>query len=337
MADIFVSYTSSDKAWADWIGQELVALGHTPHLHDWEISGGGHEWEISGGGDIAAWMEQRAIAAWMEERHDKADHILCVISEPYLKAPYSSWERRAAQWAAAKKRPNFALPVYIENCESPTLLAQFKRCDPYGLTEDDARARLAAFLAPAAKPAGPMPSQLAPRPRNKPRRPQSSLFPTGKSTASIECQNASDQEQAEVGIVFDVFLSHSHTDSHIVEVLAKKLEAKKLEDRENLRVWLDKWILVPGNTWRREMAIGLKQAKTCAVCRSRDTPKGWFQQEIQLALNRQAIDNTFRVIPPNTSKWGTKLLMIFWRCAPGRILKMELKIWMPFTSYVVAF
>jgi TIR domain len=32
MADIFVSYTSSDKAWADWIGQQLEALGHTPRI-----------------------------------------------------------------------------------------------------------------------------------------------------------------------------------------------------------------------------------------------------------------------------------------------------------------
>ena len=52
--------------WAFWIGQELEKLGHTAHLHDWEISAGGD------------------IAAWMEERHDHADHILCVISKAYL-------------------------------------------------------------------------------------------------------------------------------------------------------------------------------------------------------------------------------------------------------------
>src|SRR5262249_18392821 len=84
MADIFVSYTSKDRDWAFWVGQELEALGHTPHIHEWEIAGGGD------------------IAAWMEERHHQADHVLCVISEEYLAKPYSSWERRAAQWAAAK-------------------------------------------------------------------------------------------------------------------------------------------------------------------------------------------------------------------------------------------
>ncbi len=63
MADIFVSYTSSDRDWAFWIGQELEKLGHAPHIHDWEISAGGD------------------IAGWMEDRNDKADNVLLVVSE----------------------------------------------------------------------------------------------------------------------------------------------------------------------------------------------------------------------------------------------------------------
>jgi hypothetical protein len=39
MADIFVSYTSSDRDWAFWIEHELD-LGHRPHIHEWELSGG---------------------------------------------------------------------------------------------------------------------------------------------------------------------------------------------------------------------------------------------------------------------------------------------------------
>jgi TIR domain len=92
--------------------------------------------------------------------------------------------------------------------------------------------------------------------------------------------------------VFDVFLSHSHEDSIIVETLGAQLE-----DKAHLRVWLDKWILVPGNHWQQEMARGLEQARTCAVCISRDTPKGWFREEIERALNRQVRDKSFRVIP----------------------------------------
>jgi hypothetical protein len=135
LADIFVSYTSSDRHWAFWIGHELEALGHVPHIDEWEISGGGD------------------IMAWMEERHQAADHILCIISTAYLIKPYSSWERRAAQWAAARDRPGFALPVFVEHCETKTLFSQVKRCNLYGVSEEEARARLKAFLEPAGKPA----------------------------------------------------------------------------------------------------------------------------------------------------------------------------------------
>jgi hypothetical protein len=56
------------------------------------------------------------------------------------------------------RRPNFALPVFVEKCEAPILFAPLKRCDLRGITEDKARARLKAFLEPASKPPrGPFP------------------------------------------------------------------------------------------------------------------------------------------------------------------------------------
>jgi hypothetical protein len=105
-----------------------------------------YEWEISAGGNIPAWME---------ERHHAADHILCIISKLYLTKANSTWERQAALWAAVSRRPNFALPVFIEECEAPTLLAPFRYCKLYGLSEADARTTLANYPAPAAKPIGP--------------------------------------------------------------------------------------------------------------------------------------------------------------------------------------
>jgi hypothetical protein len=56
----------------------------------------------------------------------------------------------------AERRPNFALPVFVEQCETPTLLEHVKRCDLHGLSEADARARLAAYLTPATKPTAPV-------------------------------------------------------------------------------------------------------------------------------------------------------------------------------------
>jgi hypothetical protein len=135
LADIFISYTSSDSEWAFWIAHELEALGHTPHVHEWELSCGDD------------------IAAWMDKTHDAANHILFVVSKAYLGAPYSNWERRAAQWAAVKARPRFALPVFVEACEAPTLLAHIKRCDLYDLNEEEARERLKEVFKPAVKSA----------------------------------------------------------------------------------------------------------------------------------------------------------------------------------------
>jgi TIR domain len=140
VADVFVSYTSSDSQWAFWIGQELEELGHTAHIHEWEIQAG------------------EDILAWMEKRFDEADHALLVISTTYLmkEKVYSSWERRSAEWAAAKNS-GFALPVYVEKCEAPRLLQNFKRCSLYDLEEGAARATLAAYLTPVARPSGPLP------------------------------------------------------------------------------------------------------------------------------------------------------------------------------------
>lgn len=91
---------------------------------------------------------------------------------------------------------------------------------------------------------------------------------------------------------FDVFLSHPHTDAAAVEALGVRLEADA-----GLKVWLDRWVLVPGDRWQQPMARGLDQARTCAVFLGGATPAGWFREEIERALSRQARDPAFRVIP----------------------------------------
>ncbi len=118
MADIFVSYTKSDKTWAFWIAQGLEKLGDKPYVHEWEISAG------------------QNIAQWREKRLDDADHVLCVISSAYLTKDYSSWERQSGQWDVVSNRSNFVLPVFIEDCLAPRLLAPLKRCEFYGLRAD---------------------------------------------------------------------------------------------------------------------------------------------------------------------------------------------------------
>jgi tetratricopeptide (TPR) repeat protein len=128
MADIFISYTSGDRDWAFWIAKELEALGHTPRIH---------EWEINSSDDIYAWMEQR---------HDAADHVLCVVSDEYLQAPYSTLERNAAIWHDVGKRPGFVLFVAVKPSKLPTLSDHIRRCELFGIPEDAARLRFRAFM-----------------------------------------------------------------------------------------------------------------------------------------------------------------------------------------------
>jgi hypothetical protein len=135
MADIFISYTSSDRDWALWIATELKALGHSPHVH---------EWEIKRGDDIYGWMEQR---------HDAADHVLCVVSDDYLNAPYLTLERNAALWQAASKRPGFVLLVAVKPCTLPTLSDHIRRCELFGVPETAARTRFRDFMGNPQAPA----------------------------------------------------------------------------------------------------------------------------------------------------------------------------------------
>ena len=115
---------------------------------------------------------------------------------------------------------------------------------------------------------------------------------------------------------YDVFLSYSHDDAEIVEQLAKVLR-----DRD-LKVWFDKWVLIPGEDWLEGMAVGLDQSSTCAVCIGNKTDKGWFRQEKRRALNRQAGEPEFRVIPVILPGGSAALVNEF----------LELRTWVEFKN-----
>lgn len=116
---------------------------------------------------------------------------------------------------------------------------------------------------------------------------------------------------------FDVFLSHPHLEADAVESIGVKLE-----DEAGLRVWLDRWVLIPGEHWQQEMAKGLDEARTCAVFVGAGTPSGWFREEIERALNRQTRDRSFRVIPVILPNGDRRLIDQF----------LELRTWIEFKN-----
>ena len=63
-----------------------------------------------------------------------ANHVLCVVSDDYLKAPFSTWERNAALWQAAKRRtrlrPNGSSSSR-SGCRSSSII--MRRCELFGV------------------------------------------------------------------------------------------------------------------------------------------------------------------------------------------------------------
>lgn len=92
---------------------------------------------------------------------------------------------------------------------------------------------------------------------------------------------------------YDAFLAHDLTDVKWVE----EHLAQPLEDEHHLRVWLEKWEMVPGKLQQQQLFQGFGQAKCCVVCIGRQTPAEWFEQIIEAALDKQAQEPTFGVIP----------------------------------------
>jgi hypothetical protein len=91
---------------------------------------------------------------------------------------------------------------------------------------------------------------------------------------------------------YAVFLSYNSEDRAAVEQLAIYLQ-----DRVNLHPWLDKWELIPGESWVENLERGLAESVTCAIFVGQSGKGPWQEQEVKLALRQQVKNPDFRVIP----------------------------------------
>ncbi len=90
---------------------------------------------------------------------------------------------------------------------------------------------------------------------------------------------------------YDVFLSHNSAEKPAVEALAEALE-----DKYNLRVFLDKWNLVPGDTWQEDLESALDESACCAVFLGPAGIGGWHNEELRSALDER-VGGGMRVVP----------------------------------------
>ena len=122
--DLFISYTSSDRQWAEWIAMQLEQEGYTLFLEAWDFRPGAN------------------LVLAMDNAAKQAERTLLVLSPAYLQAGFAQ-----AQWATAfSDDPTGVyarlLPVRIEPCIVEGLLRQIVGLDLVDLDEAQAREQL---------------------------------------------------------------------------------------------------------------------------------------------------------------------------------------------------
>src|SRR4030095_3807970 len=90
---------------------------------------------------------------------------------------------------------------------------------------------------------------------------------------------------------YDVFLSYHSRDRAHVEAIARGL------CQHDLRVFLDRWYLHPGRPWTQELQAALAACRAVVVCVGPADMGPWQQREAHMALERQAREPSFPVIP----------------------------------------
>ncbi len=119
--DFFISYASSDKQWAEWIGNQLEGAGYGVILEAWDFRPGMN------------------VVLEADQAISHADCVLLVLSRAYLESYTTS-----AQWSAAFQSQRRLLPVRVEQCEVGNLLGPLVSIDLVALAEVEARERLLA-------------------------------------------------------------------------------------------------------------------------------------------------------------------------------------------------
>ena len=112
--DFFISYTTRDKDWAEWIAWQLEHAGHSVVLQDWDVRPGDN------------------FIQKMHEWLQRARRILVVLSANYL-APDRKYP--ILEWTNALDR---LVPVRIDDFVPPGLLQSMHRIELHGLSEADA-------------------------------------------------------------------------------------------------------------------------------------------------------------------------------------------------------
>jgi len=111
MPRVFISYTSNDAPFAEWLAATLESSNTEVWIDKWKI----------GVGDSIVSRVNEGIAA--------ADNIIVMLSPASVASRWVQQEIGAAFTLMLTERGVKLLPALIENCEIPPLLAQYRYAD----------------------------------------------------------------------------------------------------------------------------------------------------------------------------------------------------------------
>ncbi|HUS11947.1 MAG TPA: toll/interleukin-1 receptor domain-containing protein [Pyrinomonadaceae bacterium] len=129
--DFFVSYTQSDKIWAEWIAWELQEAGYTVTLQAWNFA------------PSQSFM-QRMRQALVESRH-----LIAVLSKRYLESEFAGAELDAALAADPRGLRAKLIPIRVGKCELDEILRTRIYIDLVGKETHQARNDLQLGIAAA--------------------------------------------------------------------------------------------------------------------------------------------------------------------------------------------
>ena len=154
--DFFVSYTTADLQWAEWIAWVLEKAKYTTVIQAWDF------------------RPSSNFVLAMQKASAGAERTIAVLSPTYLQSRFT-----APEWAGAFAQDptgeqGLLLPVRVQECDLQGLLSQIVYIDLVGLAEETARqALLAGVSRTRANPTQPPPFP----PSSAPEKPQKPCFP----------------------------------------------------------------------------------------------------------------------------------------------------------------
>jgi len=133
--DFFISYNKADRAWAEWIAQQLEHEGYSTIIQAWDFAPG-HNFVLK-----------------MHEGLQMSRRTLLVLSPSYLTAVYPQPEWTASFMRDPQGKEGRLVPVRVRDCQPDGLLAPLAYIDLVGITDEVvARKQLIDGLQPRVRP-----------------------------------------------------------------------------------------------------------------------------------------------------------------------------------------